>query len=229
MSKGSIYLSGGMQHAKNLGADWRQLTSSALRAMDYTPIDIAELDQAYADKYGQLYFEGDGSSISTLKYKSNVRQHFVRADLDLILHDSDAVIVYYDESVRKGAGTISEAQVAYLNDIPLFLVSYWQDNWSEVPGWLQSLTTKMFANFPELYHYLDKLPAGILKRDMYGNHGVDGHYLCSLCGSVFAKQKHHFVSRVSPTYCGSCVELIAETHEGHKDRYQFMNEYLGRK
>jgi len=219
-------LSGGMQHAANLGAGWRADLSGSLRGMDYEPLDITELDMAYAKRYGQLYFDAGTDVRQMLKYKANIRQHFIHADLELIIKDSDAVILFYDESVRKGAGTISEAQVAFLNDVPLFLVSDWGYNWKEVPGWLQALTTKMFAGFLPLLRYLDALPAGILKRDMYGNHGIDSKYLCSLCGGVFEKQKHHFVSKVSPTYCSPCVELITETHEGHKDRYTFMQEYL---
>jgi len=224
--RGAIYLSGGMQHADNLGADWRFETSDRIRRMGYEPLDITALDKAYAAKYGQLYFPEPSDPQGVLRFKSNVRQHFIRADLDLITEDSDAVILYYNESVRKGAGTISEAQVAYLHDIPLFLVNAWGTNFDEVPGWLQALTTKMFATFDELYMYLAQLPSGILRRDMYGNHGTNGQYLCSLCGEIFQKQKHHFVSRVSPTYCSPCVELIAHTHEGHKDRYTFMQEHL---
>lgn len=227
--KGKIYLSGGMQFADNLGAGWRIVTSTMLRKHGYVPLDITELDKAYTAQYGQLYFKEETGEENRLRFKSNVRQHFVHADLKLIEEDSDAVIVYYDESVRKGAGTISEAQVTYNLDIPLFLVSAWGDNWNEVPGWLQALTTRMFASFDDLEKYFAELPAGILKRDMYGNHGVKSKYLCSLCGDVFEKQKHHFVSRISPTYCSPCVDLITHTHEGHKDRYEFMQEYLNKK
>src|SRR5574337_343848 len=118
--KGKIYLSGGMQFADNLGAGWRIATSTMLRKHGYVPLDITELDKAYTAQYGQLYFKEETGEENRLRFKSNVRQHFVHADLKLIEEDSDAVIVYYDESVRKGAGTISEAQVTYNLDIPLF-------------------------------------------------------------------------------------------------------------
>ena len=77
-----------------------------------------------------------------------------------------------------------------------------------------------------MYDYLDQLPFGILKRDVYGNHNAGDMYLCSLCGHPFKKHKHHFVSKVSPLYCGTCVELVQKTYEGHKDRYQFFLEHL---
>jgi len=157
-----------------------------------------------------------------LQLKSNIRRHFVYTDLQLIIKDSDAVVLYYDESVRLGAGTLGEAQVAYNHDIPIFLVSAY-DNWyEEVPGWLQSITTKIFTNFEDLYKYLGKLPPGIIKRDIYGNHHAGQHYLCSLCGEPFKKNKHHFVSTVSPLYCNTCVDVVDTTHERHTDRYDFF-------
>ena len=209
-----------MQFAKDLGSGWRIECSKILQDMKYYPIDISRMDKEYTKHYGQLYFMGDKKN--HLQYKSNIRRHFIHADVQLVINDSDALIVLYDESVRKGAGTTSEIHEAYRNDIPVFLVSAYEDWMNEVPGWMQAETTKIFSDFNSLYEYLDKLPYGILKRDIYGNRGISSQYLCSLCGTVFEKSKQHFVSKVSPTYCSSCVDLITETHEGHVDRYEFI-------
>ncbi len=219
-SRGNIYLSGGMQHAEDLGSEWRKHCANKLKEMKYYPIDIAKLDKEYTNEYGQLYFLLDKQN--HLQYKSNFRRHFIHADIQLIINNSDALVVFYDESVRKGAGTTSEIHEAYSRDVPVFLVSSYKDWVNEVPGWMQAQTTKIFSNFEDLYVYLDKLPFGILKRDIYGNHGIKNNYLCSLCGNVFEKTKQHFVSKISPTYCTSCVELIVKTHEGHSDRYQYI-------
>lgn len=222
--RANCYLSGGIQYAANNGASWRIDCSAQLKLLKYYPIDISRMDREYAARYGELYFVEDEKN--HLQYKSNFRQHFVNADLELVVKDSDALIVFYDESVRRGAGTTSECQVAFNNDIPVFIVSDYPNWQSEVPGWLQALSTRVFTNFGPLYDYLETLPYGILKRDRYGNHGVSSNYLCSLCGNVFEKSKHHFVSRISPTYCGSCVDLITKTHEGHRDRYEFILQQL---
>ena len=119
---GNIYLSGGMQFAENEGAGWRQDISVWLKQLGYFPLDICELDAAYAKKYGH-FLRGINRDDGYLQRKSNVRKHFIETDLNLIINDSDAMIVLYDESVRLGAGTISECQVAYNNDIPIFIVS----------------------------------------------------------------------------------------------------------
>lgn len=221
---GNIYLSGGMQFAENLGAGWRVICGMKLKQSKYFPLDITELDIAYTAVHGELYRSFGSDEV--LQMKSNIRKHFIYTDLELIVNDSDAMIIYYDESVRLGAGTISECQVAYNNDIPVFLVSAYGDDLNEIPGWLQALTTKMFTSFDDLHTYLDALPEGILKRDVYGNHNAGNMYLCSLCGEPFKKHKQQFVSKVSPLYCGCCVDLVSETVEEHKDRYEFFINYL---
>jgi len=224
----NIYLSGGMQHAEDEGAEWRSLVSEFLKRQGYYPINICELDAAYADRYGHFLRDAalNDKPDEDLQRKSNVRKHFVKTDIMLVEKDSDALIVYYDESARRGAGTISEAMIAYQNDIPVFLVSHWEDWRKEVPGWLQALSTKIFTSFDDLRDYFSVLPAGILKRDAYGNRHAGDLYLCSLSGEVARKSGMHYVSNVSPFYSKRSVEIVRETYEGHVDRYEFILQYL---
>lgn len=99
--RGNIYLSGGMQFAEGYGTGWREIASKRLKEMQYFPLDIAVMDDHYKDRYGKLYLP---SSVENHRmYKSNVRKHFIFADLNLIEEHSDALIVLYDESVRRGA------------------------------------------------------------------------------------------------------------------------------
>lgn len=221
---GNIYLSGGMQFAPDgLGADWRRECSKRLKELSYYPIDIAALDLAYSEDHGHLYrFISDAE---LLQRKSNIRKHFIETDIALIRNDTDAVIILYDETVRRGAGTTSEVHEAFMLDIPVFLLNTYGDV-KEVPGWMQAETTVMFTDWEELYKYFAALPPGILKRDRYGNRRSGTQYLCSLCGTVEEKHKSHFVSRVSPLYCKSCVEIAKTTHEQHYDRYTFFQDVM---
>ncbi len=228
--RGNIYLSGGMQFAKNLGASWREKCSAELLKMQYFPLDITELDVAYNDKFGALQLPS--SQDNALLYKANIRKHFVETDLKLIQDDSDALIVYYDESARRGAGTVSEAQYAFNLNIPIFLVCEYPTEeamFKDVSSWLVALCTKHFLSFDALYEYLDKLPPGILHKNRYGNHGVDGQYLCHLSGEVFQKKKNQFVSEVRPLYSKESVEMVRHTHENIQDRYDFFMDYLTEK
>ena len=213
-----------MEHAKDLGAGWRILCSKALRAMNYYPLDITHLDKEYTRCHHDLHRSIQNDE--ELQMKSDIRKQFIQTDLDLIINDTDGLIILYDESVRLGAGTISECQIAYSHDIPVFLVTAYPEWRQDVPGWLQALTTKIFTDFDTLYAYLERLPEGILKRDVYGNHNAGNEYLCSLCGEPFKKNKQHFVSKISPLYCTTCVDVVTTTFEKHQDRYTFFLEHI---
>lgn len=226
-NRGNIYLSGGMQFAHNLGAGWRVLCSDRLKKMEYFPLDITDLDIAYNEQHGKPLLPNPGENSAF--YKANMRKHFIETDLKLIKENSDALIVYYDESARRGAGTVSEAQFAYLLNIPIFLVADYatmDELHKNVSGWLLALTTKYFISFEDLYSYLDKLPKNILHKDVYGNHGVNGQYLCNLSGEVFTKKKNRFVSEIKPLYSQESVQIVSDVYENHKDRYEFFLEYL---
>jgi hypothetical protein len=225
--RGNIYLSGGMQFAKNLGAGWRLDTSKRLKELGYFPLDITDLDIAYNNEHGKPILPQPGEQPES--YKANMRKHFIDTDLKLIRDNSDALIVFYDESARRGAGTVSEAQYAFNLNIPIFLVANYnteEEFYSDISGWLIALSTKHFINFESLYKYLDKLPNGILKKDIYGNHGVDGQYLCHLSGEVFQKKKSKFVSQIHPLYSQKSVGIVHDIYENHKDRYDFFMDYL---
>lgn len=227
-NRGNFYLSGGMQFAKALGAGWRIEASKKLKEMGYFPLDITELDVAYLKSEGKpLLIPTDKEQLA---YKAHMRKHFIDTDLKLIKDNSDALIVYYDESARRGAGTVSEAQYAYLLNIPIFLVADGYSSIEEmnqnISGWLIALSTKSFISFDDLYDYLDKLPDGILKKDVYGNHGVDNQYLCHLSGEVFVKRKHKFVSQIHPLLSQKSVKITHEVYEETKDRYEFFMDYL---
>lgn len=226
-NRGNLYLSGGMQFASGKGSGWRSDITPALKEAGYFPLDIVELDREYAKEYGELY--GVNVHETHCQLKSNIREHFVRTDLDLIEYNSDGIVVLYDESVRRGAGTVAECQHAYNLNLPIFLVSTFKDWENEVPLWLQALTTKIFTDFDSLLDYLNELPYGILKKDRYGNHhDGKGNYFCFLSGQVFKKRKHHFVSNVSPLYSHNCVDLVANTREKQVDRYDFFVRSLKR-
>lgn len=220
MTKSKIYLSGGMEAAAENGMRWRRGCSVMLDSMGYQPVDIAALDNEYIKAHGKVYIKDDETHL--LQNKSNIRRQFIYTDLKLIIDVCDAVIAYYDQSFKDGAGSFAECQCAYDNEKPLFVVSAFE----RVPSWLKALSTKLFYNFDDLYQYLVSLPRDILKGDRYGNHSSTNQYLCSLCGEVFEKKKHHFVSKVSPLYCSSCVDVVTNTREQHADRFEFISNYI---
>ena len=65
---------------------------------------------------------------------------------------SDAMILLYDESTRRGAGTLSEAWEAFREGRPVYLVT--EFDMSEVPTWLIGETTKIFSDMEDLLEYV---------------------------------------------------------------------------
>lgn len=244
LDRGNIYLSGGMQFAENLGAGWREKCTKIIEKLNYYSMDITDMDISYNKAHGKVStpkpnkdingdIESDLSKEQMLFHKATMRKHFVETDLNLIKDQCDALIVFYDHSARNGAGTVSEAQFAYNLNIPIFLVctdyKSHEEMFNNVSGWLIALSTKHFLNFEDLYEYLENLPYGILKKDIYGNHSVGNKYLCHLSGDVFEKKKHKFVSKIHPLYSQESVSIVADVNEQQKDRYEFFIEYLNAK
>lgn len=227
---GNIYLSGGMQFAKNLGAGWRVEASEKLKEMGLFPLDITELDVAYLKDIGKPATTDMSAAHDISLFKANIRKHFIQTDIDLIELQTDALIVYYDEAARRGAGTVSEAQFAYLHNIPIFLVttdfSTEREMLDGMSGWLVGLATKSFLSFDDLYAYLEKLPAGILKADERGLHKADGQVLCMLSGELFPEDTS---LKNQPRYCPSALERLKEINENTPDRYKFFMDYLTNK
>ena len=225
--RGNIYLSGGMQFADDIGLGWRETCATELQSLEYYPIDIAQLDREYAKEHGELW--RDLQACDLLEFKANIRRHFIRTDLKLIVDDCDAMVVFWNESTGRGAGTHAECQTAYDHGIPIFIVNGYNDDeewFKQIPAWIIALSTRIFADFNELYTYMAELPAGILKRDVYGNHHAGDYYLCSLSGEPFHKSKTHFVSQVTPLYSLESVDIVKQTYEDRVDRYEFFTEYL---
>lgn len=211
----TIYLSGGMENAVALGSSWRLSTSTILASLGYTALNITALDNAFSEQFGCPLAMADTDELSV---KAVMRKQYIEDDLRLIRNDSDAVLIYYDESVRRGAGSHSEVHHAFENNIPVFLVTSYDTIIGNVPKWMIAMCTATFTSFDEFYSYISNLPNGILKKDRYDNHGLNGKYLCSMCGDVFNGK---FVSKISPLQCTSCDKIV-EKINNFPDRYTFF-------
>ena len=81
------------------------------------------------------------------KYKAFVR-NLIRQDLDGVINKADYVICLWDEGVVKGGGTHGEVAIAYLYNIPVYLVNILP--FDELSGWIFSCCTEVFPDFTNL-------------------------------------------------------------------------------
>lgn len=151
-----FYLSGGMEYKKNLGTAWRDWLSQRLQELHHDAINPVKLEVAEEEEdFGgvpvqtrltELKAEGKLSEVRKL-----VRKTLFRKDM-FAIQLSDAIVVYYDESVQKGAGTLSEAWEAFREGRPVYLVTDFP--MEKVPTWLIGETTAIFKDFEEFLEYV---------------------------------------------------------------------------
>lgn len=121
------YLSGGMEFAKNEGADWRCKMEAWIRKNlkhgVYNP-------NRESDRYLSHRFPSGG--FRDLKFQNIQRfKEIVRDLVDLdsreIAHRTDYVVCYWDESAQRGAGTKGELTIARFLQKPVYMVTEMKD------------------------------------------------------------------------------------------------------
>jgi len=151
-----FYLSGGMEYKKNLGMAWRDWLTQELEKRHHDAINPVKLEICEEETDGipvqarltQLKDEGKLDEVRQL-----VRKVLFRKDM-FAIQLADALVVFYDESVQKGAGTLSEAWEAFREGVPVYLVTEFPVG--KIPTWLIGETARIFASFEELLEYVSE-------------------------------------------------------------------------
>ena len=145
-----FYLSGGMEYAKGHGEKWRDIFTKKLLSIGHEAENPCDEAVIY-DLLGISIREFTAlKSTDINKYKSYMKK-IIACDIESI-DQSDATILLYDESVRKGAGSISEAFYTFLSKKPLYIVT--DENINNIPGWLIGLSDSIFPSFNTLLRFL---------------------------------------------------------------------------
>lgn len=163
-----VYLAGAMENAKDLGAGWRNKLTPFLKELNLDVLDPCEfepeqlkglkpnrLPEFYTDLAGKKikpthWHELKNASESHL-YRRFLKymQRIIKYDIKIVRHFSDYVIVFWDESTRKGAGTHAELTAAFLASVPVYCVAD-----CDMPAWAKACCSEIFLNFEELKEFL---------------------------------------------------------------------------
>ncbi len=172
-----FYLSGGMEYKKNLGSNWRDWITKELEDRRHDAINPIKLEVQREKTKHHLPFQ---EYLTLLKKEGKldevrelVRKNLFRKDMYAI-QEADATIVYYDGSVQKGAGTLSESWESFREGRPIYLVSSFEVK--DIPTWLVGETTQIFDDFEDLLEYVsdhssvirDKMHSKQLAHDILG-------------------------------------------------------------
>ena len=147
MSK-KVYLAGGMEFAED-GKSWRNQSVIELARAGIDTWEPYEEEAKMFDEH-----ESPVNIIKLLdKEKDYLRLHqmmhtIVCMDLKVVSEEVDALMVKYDQSVLKGAGTHAEISVATMNTIP---VHAWIDGLTlqEIPTWAIGCFSTISFTFEE--------------------------------------------------------------------------------
>jgi hypothetical protein len=148
-----FYLSGGMEFKKNLGIGWREWITKELEQRRHEAVDPIKLESP--DEKGDpiQYKLTELKKAGKLdEVRETVRRSMFRKDM-FAIQMADAIIVYYDESVQRGAGTLSEAWEAFREGRPVYLVTDFP--LVQVPAWLIAETSQVFLDFELLLEYIE--------------------------------------------------------------------------
>jgi len=166
-----VYLSGGMDYKKGLGNVWRENITKRLSEIGYMVFDpvVEERGDAEAQAFG---WKEKKLSPDLTEYRDMVRKKMFMKDTRGI-QLSQLVILLYDESVQRGAGSLAEAWEAFREGRPLYVITSFKRE--EIPGWLIGESTEIFRSPPEVLDYLKDKDQ--VKRDIKNARKVRDLYL----------------------------------------------------
>ena len=147
-----VYLSGGMEYAKNEGIDWRNDMESwihkNLKQKIFNP-------NSESEKYLRKTLPNKNfRALKSTQIDAFIRivRKFVILDSKEIAEHYDYVICYWDASAQRGAGTKGELTIARYFNKPVYMVTRMPKE--KIPGWVLGCVTKFFDSFDQLKHFL---------------------------------------------------------------------------
>lgn len=145
------YLCGSIEFSPDKGKTWRReirlFLEETLRHRVYDPAEdekknLTEEEVAHFRSWKQTDLQ---------HFRQTVRK-IINFDLDLIQHQADYVICYWDAHATRGAGTAAELTLAYRKGIPVYLVT--ELPLAEVSGWVLACADRIFVSLDELKAFL---------------------------------------------------------------------------
>ena len=104
----------------------------------------------------QRSFGGKQSDLS--RFRQTI-QKIIAYDLDLIEHQCDAIVCYWDQYAGRGAGTQGELTFAYRMGIPVYLICGIPVE--HISGWLLGCATEVFTSFEEFNEFMNSKLAAL--------------------------------------------------------------------
>lgn len=147
-----FYLAGSIEYSPDHGKAWRARITPALRAMGHEVYDPAEDEMKNLTAIEVSEFRSWKQS-DLPRFRRTI-QKIIAYDLDLIEHQCNAIVCYWDQYAGRGAGTQGELTFAHRIGIPVYLICGIPVE--QISGWLLGCATEVFASFEEFYEFMNR-------------------------------------------------------------------------
>ena len=146
-----VYLAGAIEAAPDDGREWREaLTQFLEQDLGYQVHDPSRQEaDVMSPKEHDHFREWRRTDFQRFQ---KVIHRIIKQDLKQILFDTDLIICKWDEYVAGGGGTQGELTLAFLHNIPVYLVSDFPVE--RISSWILGCITQKFDNFDDLKVHL---------------------------------------------------------------------------
>jgi len=145
------FLCGGMEFSPDGGREWRERLRRWLEENLHHRVFDPTVEARLILSREELENFRTWKTTDIERYRRLMR-FIIRHDLDVISHQADYVICYWDDAAARGGGSHSELTMAHHKGIPVYLVTAMPVE--EVSGWVLGCADKIFADFEPLLSFL---------------------------------------------------------------------------
>lgn len=168
-SKMRVYLAGSIEAEPDLGNGWRKDMTPFLEELGFEVLNpcmfepqqlkgmqFNRLPEFFTDLYGNkikpTHWHQLKNASERILYNRFLKymRLIIKFDINVVRNNTDFVIVYWNESACKGAGTHAELTEAFLSNIPVYCVAT-----VNMPAWAKACCTEIFLDFNGLREFLN--------------------------------------------------------------------------
>ena len=153
LSNPLVYLAGAIENAPDYGKEWRENISHFLiKELQHKVFNPCHEENHVLTPHEFRNFRT--WKMTDLKRFRSVVHKIIHKDLEMIKEQVSYIICFWNDFVEKGGGTQGELTVAFLNQIPVYMVS--TKPIEQISSWIIGCTDEIFFDFESLKNFLRK-------------------------------------------------------------------------
>jgi len=152
-----FYLAGSIEYSPDLGKGWRAEITPLLESLGHQVYDPALDEMKNLTETEVTQFRAWKTS-DLDRFQQTIRK-IITYDLDLIEHQCDAIVCYWDQYAGRGAGTQGELTFAHRLGMPVYMIC--DVPVEQISGWLLGCATEVFSSFEEFNEFMNSKLAAL--------------------------------------------------------------------